>query len=106
MPGPLIEPRRATHQSGTTSSSYCATSVLSPQARVGCGTGAAQAVELVLSQHVAVGEHSGGVETATIPLGRQLLIWWHCLELLLAGEFFHVVQGLQGNDPAIFLIEL
>jgi hypothetical protein len=40
------------------------------------------------------------------PLGRQLLVRWHCLELLLAGEIFHVVQGLQGNDPAIFLIEL
>jgi len=40
-------------------------------------------------------------------LGRQLLKWWHCPELFLAGELFHiVVQGLWGNDPAILLIEL
>src|SRR5262249_12609973 len=31
---------------------------------------------------------------------------WHCLEPFLSRKLFHIVQGLWGNDPAIFLIEL
>src|SRR5262249_6122834 len=35
-----------------------------------------------------------------------LLKRWHCLEPFLSRKLFHIVQGLWGNDPAIFLIEL
>ena len=38
-------------------------------------------------------------------LGRRLFKRWHCPESFLAGEFFHIVQGLWGNDPALLLIE-
>src|SRR6516165_7463010 len=44
--------------------------------------------------------------TASNPLGRHLLMWWHRQEPFLAGQLFHNVQRLWGNDPTTVLIEL